>query len=265
MTGQRPVLHREHVGCVAAEPPGLQRVGYRLLVDDRAAAHVHQECPGRIRRSANGRRRDASRLSASRSMTTSLLASRSSRPRRAACSRAAAAGRRRARGRRSGSRTAPAARPAPGRPRPCRRSRWWRRAASRRRTAAASRRTRRSGRGGRPRRPGAARDDQAWPQLGRSARSAGPARWSARSRAGRTPRRRSCRSPSALALHPPAAAGSPARNASSTLSAMDTIRPLASAASSATRPGPDPLVRAGQHRVAEAGQVVRRPRDAPSG
>lgn len=42
---QRPVLHGEHVGCVAAEAPGLQRDGYGLLVHDRAPPHVDQEGP----------------------------------------------------------------------------------------------------------------------------------------------------------------------------------------------------------------------------
>ena len=45
VTGQRPVLHREHVGCVAAQAPGLQCVGYGLLVHDGAPPHVDQEGP----------------------------------------------------------------------------------------------------------------------------------------------------------------------------------------------------------------------------
>ena len=44
--GQRPVLHREHVGGVPAQPPGLQRGQHGLLVHHRAAAHVDQERPG---------------------------------------------------------------------------------------------------------------------------------------------------------------------------------------------------------------------------
>lgn len=45
MTGQRPVLDGEHVGCVAAQAPGLQCAGYGLLARDGAPPHVDQEGP----------------------------------------------------------------------------------------------------------------------------------------------------------------------------------------------------------------------------
>ena len=94
--GQRPVLHREDVCGVAAEPPGVQRSATASSSTTEPRPTFTRNAPGRISRSADRpTMRRVPDVKGSNAMTTSLPASRSGRLRRAACSRcSAAAGRR---------------------------------------------------------------------------------------------------------------------------------------------------------------------------